>query len=493
MQTSAIVLGDGFGRRIGEPIPFEPARNGGMHPLFQPLQAEAAACGPVVVVRSAGALAAFDLGNAAGAAAERRLWLVADAAAAPAELPAFGVHHGRGGARSRRHGAAPLGMALRVSEPEIASAALPSRGMVLWADGLATLGDHTLEVRDPLTGGTVWRRHRLSVSGELVGDDEFLCVVPRDGRQTLVLSAADGRIVRRCTVPPHHLRVAAAGRRFVAVAPAAAAGRVTLEWFDPGRDERVRLGDFQAEARATQAGPGLFAVLEPDGTLTVIDLDRGSVRFGTKLPRMPAGLEHLQVIPWQDRLFVVAGRRETPQEQQLLEQHDLVSPLPQMVPGDDAAGQAFTGAVWAVSEADGESLWPVPATVVRHCLHRHQPAELPVLFFARHLQSRRDGDRARLSVLALDKRTGHAVHVDDRITVQPHMFTTRDITGDPDGHTITLARGGGEATEVRLAFTGSPVAPRPPYQAPARPTGGGGFLADLESWLQRAITVPLPF
>jgi hypothetical protein len=208
---------------------------------------------------------------------------------------------------------------------------------------------------------------------------------------------------------------------------------------------------------------------------------------------MPAGLEHLQVIPWQDRLLVIAGRRETPQEQKQLEDHDAVSPLPQMVPGDDASGQAFTGSVWAVSLVDGEPLWPVPATVVRHCLHRHQPAELPVLFFARHLQSRRDGDRSRLSVLVLDKRTGHAVHVDDRISVQPHMFANCEITGDPGERTIALVRGGGDSAEVRLTFTGAPMAPRPPYQAPARPTAGGGFLADLESWIQKAITIPLPF
>jgi len=491
MQTSAIVLSDGFGRRLGEPIPFEPGRHGGLHPLFQPLQAEAAAYGPVVVVRSGGAVAAFDVSDVERASSERRLWLVADASGLPAELPAFGIHAGRG-VRPRRNGGMPLGMGLRVSEPEIASARTLVRGMVLSAEGLAILADQAVEMRDPVTGGIVWKRHRLPVSGELAGDEEFLCVFPRDGKQAIVLAAADGRIVRTCTVPPQHLRLATSGRRFVAIAPTGPAGRVTLECVDPGRDERVKLGDFHSDARGTQAGPDLFAVLEPDGTFTVADLVRGTVSFATKLPRMPAGLEHLQVIPWQDRLLVLAGRRETPQEQKLLEQHDAVSPLPQMMPGDDATGQAFTGSVWAVSRVTGEPLWPVPATIVRHCLHRHQPAELPVLCFARHLQSRRDNDRARLSLLMLDKRTGHAVHVDDRITVQPHMFTNCEISGDPEGHSITVAKGG-DVAEARLTFTGAPMAPRPPYQAPSRPTGGGGFLADLESWLQKAITIPLPF
>jgi len=493
MQSPSVVLTDGFGRRLGDPIPFESGRPAGIHPLFQPLQAEAAARGPVVVVRSGGALAAFDVHDVDAAPSERRLWLVADGPGTTAELPVFGIAQGRGGARSKRNGGMPLGMGLRVSEPEIVAARPPARGMVLVADGLAIVTDQMLEFRDPVTGGIEWRRHRLPVTGELVGDEEYLCVFPRDGKQALVLAAADGRIVRTCTLPPQHLRLASGGRRFVAIAPPGPAGKVTLEWIDPARDERIRLGDFHPEARATQAGPDLFAVLEPDGTLTSIDLERGSVAFSAKLPRMPAGLEHLQVIPWQDRLLVIAGRRETPQEQKQLEQHDLVSPLPQMMQGDDATGQAFTGSVWAVSRVTGEPLWPVPATIVRHCLHRHQPAELPVLFFARHLQSRRDGDRARLSVLVLDKRTGHAVHVDDRINVQPHMFATCDVSGDPGGHAIALTKGGGDAAEVRLAFTGDPMAPQPPYQAPTRPTGGGGFLADLESWLQKAITIPLPF
>ena len=54
-------------------------------------------------------------------------------------------------------------------------------------------------------------------------------------------------------------------------------------------------------------------------------------------------------------------------------------------------------------------------------------------------------------------------------------------------------RGGADAAEVQLTFTGAPMAPRPPYQAPVRPTATGGFLADLESWIQKALTIPFPF
>jgi hypothetical protein len=207
---------------------------------------------------------------------------------------------------------------------------------------------------------------------------------------------------------------------------------------------------------------------------------------------MPSGLESLHVVPWHDRLLVFAGRRETVQEQQQFDPLGIVTPLPQMVPGDDAVGMSFTGSIWAVSQDRGEQFWPVPVTMVRHCLHRHQPAELPVLLFARHLQTRRDGDRTTLSVLVLDKRTGHAVYADDKIRVQQHVFAGCDISGDPDAHTVTLTRTGGDAAEIRLDFAGAPMAPRPPYQAAKHPTGGGLF-SELESWIQKALTIPLPF
>ena len=490
VQSTALILADGMGRRLGEPIPFDPGRAGGLNPVFQPLHAEATALGPVLVVRSGGVFTAFDVRGPEGPPPER-LWTYADASGGPAELPAFGIHLGRGAARAKRNGNMPLG--IRVSEPDVPAANLPVRSMLLVADGLATVVDQAVELRDPATGALLWRRHRLPAVGELIGDDSFLCIVPRDGEQASVLATADGRLVRQCTLPPQQVRVAGCGRCFVAITSPPSADAVTLEWFDPARAQRVSVGAFSPAARAAQAGPDALAVLEPDGTLTLVDLAVGTVRFRTALSAMPAGLESLHVIPWQDRLLVIAGRRETAQEQKQFDALGTATPLPQMVPGDDAVGMTFTGSIWAVSGARGDQLWPVPATVVRHCLHRHQPAELPVLLFARHLQPRRDGERTRLSVLVLDKRTGHAVYVDDKIGVQQHVFTGCDISGDPDAHTVTLARTGGDAAEIRLDFTGEPMAPRPPYQAARKPTGGGDLFSELESWLQKAITIPLPF
>jgi len=497
VQAQALVATDGFGRRIGEPIAFEPVRLGGMNSLFQPMGAEATVVGPVLVVRSGAVFAAFDV-PPVGGAKPRKLWLLSEAANGPAEMPAIGFARLPGG-RLRRNGAIPLGS--RVSEPNPGGATALAPAMRALANGVAIHVDRSLELRDPATGAVLWQRHRLPVAGDLLGDERFLCVCPRDGKGAVVVSTADGRIVRKCDLPPAELRLAACGRRLVVIElPAADAAssagrspRVKLELLDPATLDRVPLGEYVPDARAMQADADELAIVEPNGMFTVLDLRRGAVRFRSTLTDMPAGLEQAQVIPWQDRFLVIVGRRETAPEQKQYERLGLIVPLPQMIPGEEHGGGPLTGSIWAVSRDTGDMLWPVPATIVRHSLHRHQPGELPVLLFARQIQPGRDGDRTRLSVLALDKRTGHAVYIDDKIMSQPHIFAGCDMIGDPEKHTITLARTGSEAPELRLDFTGEPMAPRPPYQAAAKPPVTGDLLTELEYWIQKAITVPLPF
>jgi hypothetical protein len=497
VQAQALVATDGFGRRIGDPIAFEPARLGGMNSLFQPMGAEATVIGPVLVVRSGAVFAAFDV-PPVGGPKPRKLWMLSESADGPAEMPAVGFPRQPSG-RLRRNGTIPLGA--RVSEPNGVAAPAMAPAMRALANGVAISVDRSLELRDAATGAVLWQRHRLPVTGDLLGDERFLCVCPRDGKGAVVVSTTDGRIVRTCDLPPHELRVAACGRRLVVLElPAANAAantgrppRVKLELLDSATLERTPLGEYAPDARTILAGADELAIVEPAGAFTVLDLRRGAVRFQSTLTDMPAGLEQVQVIPWQDRFLVIVGRRETPQEQKQYERLGLVVPLPQMVPGEEHGGGPLTGSIWAVSRDSGEMLWPVPATIVRHSLHRHQPGDLPILLFARQIQPGRDGDRTRLSILALDKRTGHAVHVDDKIMSQPHIFAGCDMIGDPEKHTITLARTGSESPELRLDFTGEPMAPRPPYQAAAKPPVTGDLLTELEYWLQKALAIPLPF
>ena len=112
----------------------------------------------------------------------------------------------------------------------------------------------------------------------------------------------------------------------------------------------------------------------------------------------------------------------------------------------------------------------MPATVRGVGLHLAQPVGLPLLVLAR--QSRGENG-PRLTLLGLDKRTGHAVLDERRLSVSGHMFVGCEVVGDPDSGTITI-RGTHETTRpITLDYTGRPVAPRPPHQADAQPPDAG--------------------
>lgn len=500
LQQPGLVATDGYGRRIGEPFAFDGAGRfdgNGLGSPFQPMGSEASAIGRVVYVRSGPLVAAFELAAGAGEK-NRRLWMLSGrpdgAVQQGVALPGMGMGVGR---RGGRNGMVALGV--RISEPDDPSfAAAAAVGGGVRPTGIPVFANRSLAVHDPLTGAVLWERHRLPPVGDIFGDDEYLCACSADGRNAVVLSMADGRVVRTGDVPRREQRLLTCGRRIVTIGPPGDGGsqpmaqRVQLELFDPLDGGAKPLGSFSGAALATTVGADRLAVVEPGGTLTLIDAAAARTVFRTQLPEMPAVMSQLVVVPWQDRLLVFVGRPETDDERRQLEAVGMIASLPQMASGRESS-QPATGSIWAVDRIAGDMLWPVPATVLRHCLHRNQPAELPVLLFVRQIQPTRGGERPRLSVLGLDKRTGHAIYADDKIVSQPHMLFGCDMAGDPEAHTITLSRTGGDTPDLKLDFTGEPMAPRPPHQSATQPPAPRDLATELEYWLQKVLTIPLPF
>jgi outer membrane protein assembly factor BamB len=526
-QQSGIIATDGYGRPIGEPFGVKSRADGArLMPMFQTGGLDqAAVVGRVVFIHAGASVAAFEMAGAGGAGQggtrNRLLWMLADASDPTGEARAVGFVMNIGGNKAARHGNIALGA--HISEPRNADESGRRGGALDWVarcTGVAIMVDRSLKVHDPLTGRLLWERQRLPVAGELIGDDDFLCVCPADGRGAIVLSMADGRLVRTLDLPASERRLLSSGRHILAVQPSdgpagraddaiaadvsgprgTAAGwsrRVRLDRFDPVDGQRQPLGDYPGESRASPAGDGRFAVVEPSGDLTVLDIDAARVVFRTRLSDMPAGLEHLQVLSWNGRYLVLVGRDETAEEQRQLEQIGVMSPLPGT--SGREMPQLVTGSLWAVDSTRGDMLWPVPVTILRHSMQGQSGSQLPVLLFARSIQAVREPDRQRLSVLCIDKRTGQAVYVDDRFNgrsaTRPDMMVTGcGISGDPATHTIALAQGRRDASDLQLEFTGAPTAPRPPFQASAtRSSAASDPLVEIEYWIKKALTIPLPF
>jgi outer membrane protein assembly factor BamB len=481
-QHSRLLFTDRFGRPIGDPVSAESAVGRLGVPVPEPTAFEAAMLGRVAFVRTGGAVSAVELaGHGRG---NRRLWTTADATHPASALAAAARFRGSGRGIPR-NGVVPLGM--RISEPEDA---LNTAASSLWGcvrtTGLAIAGGRSVAVLDPATGDVLWERHRLPLAAELIGDDDVLCVCTSDGRGSPVLSMTDGRLRHEVDLPNRRRRLLASGRRVLSIAGLEAeaangvAATVRLELFDIVDRTTRTIGEFSGEARATPFAPGLVAVVDPAGQFTVIDVDRGEVSVRTRLPDMPDGIDLLRVVPWEDRLLACIGRHDQPVGDATDQRHAISAVQQMLVLGHQTQPMSFS--IWAVDRTTGDLLWPTAATVARHCLHMEQPGGLPLLLFCRQIQPNHDREHTFLSVLCLDKRTGHAVLEDDRIPAQPHMLFGCDMIGDPKRHTIAVREHGGDPQRVMLEFKGLPAPPRPPHQSGGRmvkASGGGGLWDSL--------------
>lgn len=498
MQRGGLIVRDGLGRPLGDTIAIQPQRpnrwgfNG-----FNAAAAEVTILGRVAIMQSGAFVAAYELAGPVAAgrgAGHRHLWTHETAISAPG----VAVRRGMNG-QFPRNGSVPLGMP--IPEPHAGGVVAPGPTPAM-VTGVPVLVDGILQMCDPLTGAVIWERRRLPEVATMFGDDDYLCLCPSSGRGALVLSMATGGIVRTADLPDRERRLFTHGRHVFAVMPRASssgtsgrrvADSVEVEVIDSATMQRVTLGTFSGESRATLAGDEL-AILEPAGDLTIISLAGRRVAFTTRLPDMPKGLERLVVLPWQDRYLVIAGREKTVAETKHLGKIGTIGPLPQMrSPSMLGDGQPITGSIWAIDRFDGGMLWPAPATILHHCLCASEAETVPVLLFARQIETHRGGERPRLSVLCLDKRTGAAIHVDDTILAPQHMLFGCDMIGDPATHTVSVVPLGPGTTPLELHFTGEPADDETPYQGADRPVVAGDMATELEYWWHRLLTLPFPF
>jgi hypothetical protein len=457
-----LVVTDRFGRPIGGPVPVEGVGQELLMPWANRTSAvEAAVVGRALFVRTRKELLAYDIEAAPGRG--RGLWRRSEYAAT-ADATGDARWPGGVGGRVARDGGVPLGM--RITEPE-ESPRGDGRGFVALPEYVVVPGPRSLALLDPASGRLLWERQRLPPGLEWTVGRDMLCGLTVDGHDSIVLAADDGRLLHTYDVPHRRQRLVTHGRSIVTIRSIDdlpgrfSARRVRLDLVDPAARTIRSLGEFSGEARATEAGPGRLAVMEPGGELWVIDLDTETIVFQVKLPDAPRRFARLTVQACRDRYFVFAGSPD--------EGDDTIdiSPLQQLMLSSPAAA-AMSGRLWALDRVDGQTLWPVPAIIDRHCLHTAQPPDLPVLTFCRLIRGRGERDQTWLSLLVLDKRTGHAVLEDDRIAIQAHSFLGCDISGSPDDHTITIAEHGGGPTQLVLRFTGDPTPPQPPYRGGGR-------------------------
>ena len=466
-QEARIHVFDGFGRPLLEPLAIDSV--GSRHGLPWLPQAsgfEAWALGRMLFVRTGRTLSAYDL-----AGGNRPVWT--HSGSGPLREQAVGLWPREGGGRAGRHGGVPIG--LEITEPDERFHPGQSRGGRPRLSGALHFDAGTLALVDPCSGAVLWERHGLPPAADLVGDDDFVAVCTPNGKESPVLSMRDGRLLRHGSLPSRRQRIATWGRRIVEARPLdeppgqRVAETVQLHLIDPISTEPVVLGTVAGESRAVPVGDTLV-VLEPSGELSGFDLAAGSLTFRVRLPSMPTAFDRLHVVPWEDRLLVVAGSESRPNAGEWAPGIDDLVPLQHLLSAGEIS-RPLSGCLWAVGRNDGSLIWPAPAVLDRHCLHLSQPNALPVLLLSRHVRNRSPDEQVRIRLVGLDKRTGHAVFDDDSQPIQPHSFFGCELAGDPERHSIMLREAGDAARWGVLQFTGAATPPQPPFQGTGADVG----------------------
>lgn len=475
-----LIVTDPFGRPVGEPVLISGSwGRGGLPWTRETGLIEVAVLGRLLFVRTGDALSCHDLD--AGSDTDRLLWS-REEFGQPGTASGSNRWGGGIGSRMARDGGIPLGM--RIVEPEDPGRG-GGRGMVPLPQGLVVPGRGAVALLDPATGRVLWQRHGVAPGMEWIADAEYLCGCTTSGRGSVVLSLAGGRLLEQCDLPDRRQRLPVAGRRIVAVhsideLPGRfTARRVRLELVDPVNSRLVSLGEFPGESRAVETGDGRLAVMTPDGLLTVLDLGDGEVVLQTSLPDPPRRFERLLVKAWHDRYLVLAGGSDE------ADADDLSASALQPLLAGPVAMPPLSGSIWAVGRTSGELLWPAAAVVERQYLLPRQPEAAPVMIFCRLLPSETTARESLLSVLCLDKRTGHAVVEDERVPIHPHQAFGCQVVADAATHSVTIAGGEG-GDRLQLLFTGQSMPPQPPFLGTSRPPSAAG----IAGFLRRAAASP---
>jgi outer membrane protein assembly factor BamB/TolA-binding protein len=353
---------------------------------------------------------------------------------------------------SRTSSANPLLGGMRYSSPEIRGAG--TIGPVT-AQGVVYSRGRQLICADPFTGQIAWERTGIEPGSEIFGDEQKVVVVAPGEKsdQAVVYSAIDGSLLDRRMVDPQDHRWVTCGRN-------------VLAW-EAGENKVVHLRLYDA----TNQGAGMWSrdvtlpakgfilegeelcLLEPSGKFTVVSLKSGKELMSASVDPEPE-LQSIAVVASRRQLILVANRPQTDAPTSVT-----VNALAAAGP----PGSLVHGRVHALDRATGKAQWQTPAFIAQHALPQEQPAESPILVFARRKNVARGGTATSnvSSLLCLDRRDGSVIYEEDAFLGQASYC---DVSCDREAKAVTVTVTGDGTRTLHLKFTDNPTPPKPPAQ-----------------------------
>jgi outer membrane protein assembly factor BamB len=309
---------------------------------------------------------------------------------------------------------------------------------------------------NPLTGEAIWTRENIEPGSDIFGDDDYIIVIPHEGRQAMVLGALDGSLVGYRDVPSRSNRWTTLGRRILSFRQEGRAMKVRM--FDPveaSSNDWER--SYAVESKGCIVERDKLAVMEPSGKFTLVSLEDGKPVIDTQLAA-PKSLQSIQVLASADQylLFTNSSFRE----------NGSVTYQPPGIP----EAPLVNGHVYAFHRDTGKQMWPSPAYVEQWGLPLDQPTGTPVVLLMRREVRTSGQQRNVLAVMCLDRRDGSLIF--EKNDLAANAGTANDkytLEANPTASAVDLVL---PYIRISLNFTDQPEPPQPPIEAVTVGDGG---------------------
>ena len=313
---------------------------------------------------------------------------------------------------------------------------------------------------DPLTGEELWTRKNLPLGCDLFGDDEVLIAAPTEGGEAWVLRALDGELLGKRTVPPLEQRMASIGRLLLTWQPEN--GKQVAKLTDLWENKIVWSRPIDNNSKGYLAGQEALGIFEPGGRFSLIRIADGQVLVDHEKLHLENSLNSIYLFASPDAYVLVTNGAPTRNGQ-----NENIQPAP-----GGLNQQLVSGRVYGFDRVAGKRLWG-PVRIDQYGLVLSQPAQLPVLTFARHVHRATPNGQpdARTSMLCIDKRSGRIVFNDDKVLASP--ISNYEQVGDRADSTVSLLL---PNKTVTLKFTDQEPPPETPQQQAGKAKPGASKL-----------------
>lgn len=331
----------------------------------------------------------------------------------------------------------------------------PERPVAVGPWGVVAVSDGLLVCRDRQTGRLAWRRptgRRGQAVRVLAVDDQLLVATADDA--AVRLAAWTGEQLDAWSPPPLRSWVAQSGGCLLLHEKDARSQRFAVVSLRTAGPERVWEKEAAETAVADLADGRWLSLLEPDTTLTTVDIATGEALFETELPAIgQSPVRDLRTRRLGERLLYEVDRGTA-----MLDQARGAAPI--------GVEPLLTGELHCLDARTGESVWAAPVVVDRMAVLETSLADPPVLLLARGaVQTGEDNESPPNLVLAvLDTRTGATLLRRDGLPVdRPQNHPAAWALYERSSAERLVARVGRVA--VTLQTTDRPAPPRPPMDA----------------------------